>query len=62
MFFTGVLFNIGCLLVIAPQYSLYLWTYIFMSLGYIRYAERLDTFKKVIRYKVLNNLIYENCN
>ena len=40
IFLTGALFNIGCLLAIAPQYSMYLWTFIFLALGYIRNKEK----------------------
>lgn len=47
LFLTGILFNIGCLLMIAPQYSMYLWVYMFLAMGYIRYSENTD---KCIRY------------
>ena len=38
-FLCGTLFNIATFLVIAPVYSMYLWTYLFMVLGYIRYVQ-----------------------
>ena len=36
VFLTAILFNIGCMLMIAPQYSMYLWLYMFMVMGYYR--------------------------
>lgn len=50
---TGSFFNIGCLLAIAPQYSMYLWVYMFMALGYMRYEERREKLRKII---LLNSL------
>ena len=40
VFFTAIIFNIGCLMMIAPQYSMYLWMYIIMAMGYYRAEER----------------------
>ena len=53
IFFTAIVFNIGCLVVIAPQYSMYLWVYMFMAMGYYR-AEK--------RRLLLNLLNDENCD
>ena len=39
VFFTAIVFNIGCLMIIAPQYSLYLWLYIFLAMGYYKEEE-----------------------
>ena len=35
-FLTAIVYNIGCFLLIAPQYSMYLWLYLFIAIGYYR--------------------------
>lgn len=40
VFLTAIVFNIGCFMMIAPQYSMYLWMYMFMAMGYYKAEER----------------------
>lgn len=49
LFLTGILFNIGCLLVIAPQYSMYLWVYMFMAIGYIHNTRVFCSHRVLVR-------------
>ena len=41
-FFVGSLFSCGALMSVYPLYSLYLWGYMAMAMGYIRYQKTLD--------------------
>lgn len=50
---TANLFNIGCLFVIAPQYSMYLWVYMFMSLGYMRYVKKRSIHRKLLLLRII---------
>lgn len=57
LFLTGTVFNIATFFVIAPVYSMFLWIYMIMALGYIRYQNE----KKVFDFLKIW-LLHENRN
>lgn len=56
LFLTGTVFNIATFLVIAPVYSMFLWVYMLMALGYIRYQKEKEMLVKIQRYVSGNRL------
>lgn len=60
LFLCGTLFNIETFIVIAPVYSMYLWAFLFMVQGYIRYTQSNRAFIENADNSEIFN--YENCN